>query len=64
MLGQSVLQNQLVQAGVGASPSTDANVRFPACCVFDYIEFLYNPSRKHARNGMPPPVNFKTDRTT
>ena len=32
--------------------------------VFDYIEFIYNPSSKYARNRMPPPVNFKTDSTT
>lgn len=27
--------------------------------VFDYIEFFYNPKRKHARNGMLSPVNFE-----
>ena len=26
--------------------------------VFDYIEFFYNPKRKHARNGMLSPVDF------
>ncbi|MDE0985459.1 MAG: IS3 family transposase [Yoonia sp.] len=26
---------------------------------FDYIEFFYNPKRKHARNGMLSPVNFE-----
>ena len=27
--------------------------------VFDYIEFFYNPKRKHARNGMLSPVDFE-----
>jgi putative transposase len=27
--------------------------------VFDYIEMFYNPKRKHARNGMLPPVEFE-----
>ena len=27
--------------------------------VFDYIEMLYNPKRKHARNGMLSPVDFE-----
>jgi len=27
--------------------------------VFDYIEFFYNPKRKHAGKGMPSPVEFK-----
>jgi hypothetical protein len=27
--------------------------------VFDYIEMLYNPSRKYARDGMLPPVEFE-----
>ena len=27
--------------------------------VFDYIEFFYNPKRKHARNGMLSPVEFE-----
>ena len=27
--------------------------------VFDYIEFFYNPKRKHARNGMLSPVAFE-----
>ncbi len=27
--------------------------------VFDYIEMFYNPKRKHVRNGMLPPVEFK-----
>ncbi len=27
--------------------------------VFDYIEMLYNPKRKHARNGMLSPVEFE-----
>lgn len=27
--------------------------------VFDYIEMFYNPTRKHARNGMLSPVEFE-----
>lgn len=27
--------------------------------VFDYIEMLYNPKRKHARNGMLSPADFE-----
>jgi len=27
--------------------------------VFDYIEFFYNPKRKHGRNGMLSPVDFE-----
>jgi putative transposase len=27
--------------------------------VFDYIEFFYNPQRKHVRNGMPSPIDFE-----
>lgn len=27
--------------------------------VFDYIEFFYNPKRKHAKNGMLSPVEFE-----
>jgi putative transposase len=27
--------------------------------VYDYIERFYNPTRKHARNGMPSPVEFE-----
>lgn len=27
--------------------------------VFDYIEMLYNPKRKHVRNGMLSPVEFE-----
>ena len=27
--------------------------------VFDYIEMLYNPKRKHARNGMLSPIEFE-----
>ena len=27
--------------------------------VFDYIEMFYNPQRKHAKNGMLPPVEFE-----
>jgi putative transposase len=27
--------------------------------VFDYIEFLYNPQRKHVRNGMLSPIDFE-----
>lgn len=27
--------------------------------VFDYIEFFYNPKRKHVRNGMLSPVDFE-----
>jgi putative transposase len=27
--------------------------------VFDYIEFVYNPQRKHVRNGMPSPIDFE-----
>ena len=30
--------------------------------VFDYIEMFYNPKRKHARNGMLPPVEFERQR--
>jgi hypothetical protein len=27
--------------------------------VFDYIEFFYNPQRKHVRNGMLSPIAFE-----
>ena len=27
--------------------------------VFDYIEFFYNPKRKHGHNGMLSPVEFE-----
>lgn len=27
--------------------------------MFDYIEMLYNPARKHVRNGILAPVQFK-----
>jgi putative transposase len=27
--------------------------------IFDYIEMFYNPKRKHARNGMLSPVDYK-----
>lgn len=27
--------------------------------MFDYVELFYNPVRKHATNGMLPPVNFE-----
>ncbi|GAB5374233.1 MAG: hypothetical protein AcusKO_06950 [Acuticoccus sp.] len=27
--------------------------------VFDYIEMFYNPTRKHARNGMLSPIEFE-----
>lgn len=27
--------------------------------IFDYIEMLYNPKRKHARNGILSPVDFE-----
>jgi len=27
--------------------------------VFDYIEFFYNPKRKHGRNGMLSPIDFE-----
>ena len=27
--------------------------------VFDYIEMLYNPTRKHTNNGTLPPVDFE-----
>lgn len=27
--------------------------------VFDYIEMLYNPKRKHTNNGMLSPVDFE-----
>ena len=27
--------------------------------VFDYIEFFYNPQRKHVRNGMLSPIDFE-----
>jgi len=30
--------------------------------VFDYIEFFHNPKRKHARNSMLSPVNFKNSK--
>jgi len=30
--------------------------------VFDYIEMFYNPTRKHARNGMLSPVDFERQR--
>ena len=26
---------------------------------FDYIEFFYNPQRKHVRNGMLSPIDFE-----
>ena len=29
------------------------------CDVFDYIEFFYNPQRKHVRNGMLSPIDFE-----
>lgn len=32
--------------------------------VFDYIEMFYNPTRKHARNGMLSPVEFKRQHKT
>ena len=32
--------------------------------VFDYIEMFYNPNRKHARNGMLPPVEFEQQQRT
>jgi len=28
--------------------------------VFDYIEFFYNPKRKHGNNGLLSPINFET----
>tara|TARA_R110002074_G_scaffold89233_6_gene196204 strand:- start:1473 stop:1697 length:225 start_codon:yes stop_codon:yes gene_type:complete len=28
--------------------------------IFDYIEMFYTPKRKHAGNGMLPPVDFET----
>lgn len=30
--------------------------------VFDYIEFFYNPQRKHVRNGMLSPIDFEQQR--
>jgi putative transposase len=27
--------------------------------VFDYIEMLYNPKRKHGRNGILSPIDFE-----
>jgi putative transposase len=27
--------------------------------VFDYIEFFYNPKRKHGNNGMLSPIDFE-----
>lgn len=27
--------------------------------VFDYIEFFYNPNRKHGNNGMLSPIEFE-----
>jgi len=27
--------------------------------VFDYIEFFYNPKRKHSNNGMLSPIEFE-----
>ena len=27
--------------------------------LFDYIEFFYNPQRKHVRNGMLSPIDFE-----
>ena len=32
--------------------------------VFDYIEMFYNPTRKHARNGMLSPVKFERSSKT
>ena len=32
--------------------------------VFDYIEMFYNPTRKHARNGMLSPANFEAQQKT
>lgn len=32
--------------------------------VFDYIEMFYNPTRKHARNGMLSPVDFEAQQKT
>lgn len=32
--------------------------------VFDYIEMFYNPTRKHARNGMLSPVEFERQHKT
>jgi putative transposase len=31
--------------------------------VFEYIEMFYNPKRKHVRNGMLSPVEFKRQQT-
>jgi putative transposase len=30
-----------------------------ACRPMDYIEFFYNPQRKHVRNGMLSPIDFE-----
>lgn len=30
--------------------------------VFDYIEFFYNPKRKHGKNGLLSPINFKNSK--
>lgn len=27
--------------------------------VFDYIEFFYNPKRKHGKNGLLSPIDFE-----
>ena len=32
--------------------------------VFDYIEMFYNPTRKHARNGMLSPIDFECQQKT
>ena len=31
--------------------------------VFEYIEFFYNPQRKHVRNGMLSPIAFEQQQT-
>ena len=33
-------------------------LRIP-CRAADYIEFFYNPQRKHVRNGMLSPIAFE-----
>ncbi len=32
--------------------------------MFDYIEMFYNPTRKHARNGMLSPAEFERQHKT
>lgn len=42
------------------NPATDLRGRDAARQdVFDYIEMLYNPTRKHTNNGMLSPVDYE-----